>query len=315
MTQISLLSDAKTKQLWMLRKYLRQNQVSGTLYFRILRYMEYSYQKEAAVIPESKVAALGRLSRQLTTELRYLVSFSCLKLHYLFDVLNHVSPNVHSITAAMTESVLAMGDMLFVVGTESLHMHCVVSGNFAYLQKHLTLTEFCDVEDVGEMSSPGCSVVSKGCWFSEASLWTNWSHAGSAQSTLECSLISIASEGFSKIIVKDAAAFKIVSVYSRKYVEIVANTKRRFLTDVVTKELEPYKLISEMEAEEMHAILRPDRSAGRDNAINRTRGVLQAVTGLGGRGKRGSVFAVLPVKKNDRHSEDSSCNNSKVRFS
>eukprot|EP00971_Amphidinium_carterae_P217907 4325819-Amphidinium_carterae.1 len=94
----TLRSD-NSQELWLLRRFLKQRSVEKDrwidcahgacqcaalkeeLAFRVLRYAEYAYRADKDLLPESKVWALTLLSTQLRSEIKYEVSFPCLREH------------------------------------------------------------------------------------------------------------------------------------------------------------------------------------------------------------------------------------------
>merc|ERR1719163_1778554 len=79
MTQLRNLEGDKSKQFWLLRRYLRQNGINTNLSWRILRYVEFACGEQKNLVPESKIWVLQLLTHQLRHELNYAVSFSILK--------------------------------------------------------------------------------------------------------------------------------------------------------------------------------------------------------------------------------------------
>merc|ERR1712113_285246 len=60
MTQLSRTMDDRSKQFWLLRRYLKRHKVPKQLSFHVLRYIEYAVRDEDQFLADTKVQLLGK---------------------------------------------------------------------------------------------------------------------------------------------------------------------------------------------------------------------------------------------------------------
>lgn len=248
MSQLANASSAQSQQLWILRKYLKQHNIQGSLHYRIMRHLEYAYQKERETIPDSKVKALHHLSAQLKTELLATVSLSCLRDHPLFEHLGHMLDSLRNLTSAVGENHLANQDVLFSNDQAAKSMDCPEDGSFAYAR-------FAHGSFLGKKDSLliDVEVVVKGGWLCEAALWTEWKHLGTAQAAEETHVVSLLAKEFLQVAKEDVVLLSLSRRYARMFVEMLQERCYRGLSDVL------YKRLTE---NEIHAMIEIDPSQG-----------------------------------------------------
>jgi len=218
MTQLRTMQDDKSKQFWLLRRYLRQNRVQPQLTFRVLRFVEYACNETEDRVSESRIHVLNLLSEQLREELHYEVAFSRILAHPLMERISIVSrETMHALTKdALQQRSLATEDTLFHVGSQATQMHIVESGRLLYRK----------AEDDNEV------IAARNDWFCEPSLWTSWRHLGEAKALVESRIISLDAVAFGDVVATDVMAWEAASFYAESYVRMLCTTPRCNLVDV-----------------------------------------------------------------------------------
>jgi hypothetical protein len=205
-TSLRSLNDS-SKQIWLLRKYLRQHHVSQDLMYRALRYSDHVVAQKKDAVPESRVLMLQQLSQQLRLELTKEVTFSSLKAHpFLEALLVCDNPRVKIIVHNLCDEVMdpvtyAQGDIVFPLpGMGASHMFIVSTGTFMYSER-------------------GDTVISSQDWMCEQTIWTDWQHKGHATVGEEGQLISIHALRFADVIKKDHDMHKVSKEYGRHFLQ------------------------------------------------------------------------------------------------
>lgn len=224
MTQLRNMSEDKSKQFWLLRRYLRQRGIDKQLTFRILRYVEYAIKEKTVQVSEAKVWSLGLLSHQLREELQYEVSFKCLMSHPFFERSREVSSmsTFQLAEQALSVEMLASRDTLFNPGTAATHMFIVAYGQLKYLK----MDELFLADDSVHPK------LAKDDWACEQALWTKWTHLGCLRAISEVRLVAIDVKKFEDVINKDPVAWDLARAYCEKFVAWLNDTPRGSLTDV-----------------------------------------------------------------------------------
>jgi hypothetical protein len=221
---LKTMNGDKGKDLWMLRRFLRQHNLGQEHSFRILRYVDNAFARlKSQKISSDKVQALKFLTDQLRHEIDYVIHFSCLVEHPLLASIADTAKVTmfHLVGAALSRRPLARNDLLFSAGGSATHMHLVMSGELRYLK-------------TVEFGSNEGQDVMKDDWLCEAVLWTPWSHVGVARAVVPTELVSVKSYGFLEVVCNDAQTMNIVCRYAERYVRELSRTGRGLLSDVST---------------------------------------------------------------------------------
>merc|ERR1712137_1351163 len=89
MTHLRRLREDSVKQFWMLRRYLRQNNISTTLNERIIKFLEHQEQDRCNQVDEKSVQILNDLSYPLRGELIDEMHKPHLELHPFLAYMGH----------------------------------------------------------------------------------------------------------------------------------------------------------------------------------------------------------------------------------
>lgn len=228
-TQVRNREGDKSKQFWLLRRYLRQHGIQAQLSFRILRYIEYACSEQQNSVPESSIWVLSLLSQQLRNELNYSVSFTSLRVHPFFETTNTVSrvTMMRLSDSAMSLQSLACNDLIVSPGTIVDCMYMVVSGHLLYLH-----SEEAFLSEDEEISSQ----VKMHDWFCEPVLWTEWFALGEVSADTESRVVAINKQIFGTLVRQEYTAWKLASHYARQFVRWLSTKPRRQLSDVAASE-------------------------------------------------------------------------------
>jgi len=222
-SQLKSMHGDRGKDLWMLRRFLRQHSLAQEHSYRILRYVDNAlHTSKNDKIPANKVNALKLLTDQLRYEIDYVVNYPCLCVHPVFQCIVEISQVTmyQLVGTALSQRPLARNDALFSGGGSATHMHMVVAGELNYIKTF-------------EIKLMDCKeYVVKDDWLCEAVLWTPWSHVGFARASISTDLVSIKSQGFLDIIKMDAQIVGIICRYAQRFVRELSVTGRGLLTDV-----------------------------------------------------------------------------------
>mmetsp|Transcript_79302 Transcript_79302/g.190323 ORF Transcript_79302/g.190323 Transcript_79302/m.190323 type:complete len:786 (+) Transcript_79302:37-2394(+) len=137
MTQLRNMQEDKSKQFWLLRRYLQQKQVPPDLGFKVLRYTEYATSSRGEAIPEHRITILGMLTKQLRSELRFVTHYRCLRKHGFFELVGVMNESVlHMMSSGPTliTKALAAQDPLFDTVDAATAMYFVDQGAVQYIQ-------------------------------------------------------------------------------------------------------------------------------------------------------------------------------------
>eukprot|EP00929_Paragymnodinium_shiwhaense_P120671 TRINITY_DN92675_c0_g1_i1.p1 TRINITY_DN92675_c0_g1~~TRINITY_DN92675_c0_g1_i1.p1 ORF type:complete len:995 (+),score=188.88 TRINITY_DN92675_c0_g1_i1:128-3112(+) len=226
MTQLRNLNDASWKDLWLLRRYLKQRKVPSELSFRILRYIEFACAQRKDLIQEGSVAGLALLSDRLRTELSFYSSYLCIQAHPLFEYMRAVVPDLlHALSMhGFSKIRLAAQDLLFAEFQTATAMYVVESGQLEYIK-----TRDLDEDD---LLNQGSLFLDSGDWASEMALWTKWTYRGELRAMSECELIAIDAEGFAKMALDDVRAWDIIVSYAMQYMDWINTVPSKEVVDI-----------------------------------------------------------------------------------
>lgn len=249
MTQLRNMQEDKSKQFWLLRRYLLQKKVPQELNFKVLRYTEYATSRSGEAIPEHRITILNVLTKQLQSELRFVTHFGCVKQHGFFKlvcVMNESILHLMSSGKALVLKALASQDPLFEVVDPPFCMYFVEQGQIQYTQGQsgaLASGTFAPNSFESEAFLPtdpdlvmpaapteAGTVIGKGGHLCEIALWAHWKHVGSARAIHESNIVQVIAKGFADCIRRDPAVDSMAVMYARMFVKMV-NDPDRILDD------------------------------------------------------------------------------------
>jgi len=239
MVQAQDQQSEASKQLWLLRRYLRQNKVKQALSTRALRYAEFWCKNQKETLSESKVTILENLSENLRFELKFECSFSVLMMHPLFSNGRQLSDvTVHSLVeTALSRKSYACKDVLFREQNWATHMYFVVSGDIEYTRPASN-----GLDDM---------TLSLGSndWLCEHALWVQWMARGTAIATNDCEIILVDCATFGETVCSDAVLWALASHYADNYSDWLNDQSIDSLHDVSIAETAVQRVATFLEGE------------------------------------------------------------------
>lgn len=246
MTKLRHLSSNTDTQLSVLRRYLRQRQVSPQLSVRIQKYCEFVVTTRHQQIQQNDVQALQVLSLPLQKLLARETYAPVLLGHPFFNYYARQNQNAFQelCHSAVSYIYLSSGDCVFSVGETAKLMYLVTKGKLKYLRPIQTdpssSQRSAGIAQPSEMSTkvgtgsistannggPSGStgaiaeeIVRAGQWLCEVSLWVNWSHVGTLHASTFAEILCVSTEKFAAITKTHQTCHYMCSRYATQYVE------------------------------------------------------------------------------------------------
>uniref|UniRef100_A0A7S4SR31 Ion transport domain-containing protein n=1 Tax=Alexandrium monilatum TaxID=311494 RepID=A0A7S4SR31_9DINO len=220
MTVIRQMKNDKQKQFWMLRRYLKQKNVSMDLTTRMTRFLEHSCQKQQRLIQASKVTLLTQLSDQLARELAFEMFEPCLRNHAFFRFLckdmKFVAQRICKM--ALKAMQVAIDDTIFSLGEEASKAFIIKSGELGYTQQNGCLL----------MPPPAL----KEC-VAEAAIWTPWRYRGRLFALQPSDLLVVEAGRFAEAMSIHPKPVSIAMSYGRKFINLLNSQPSTEWTDVL----------------------------------------------------------------------------------
>lgn len=249
------LGSTKSKQFWLLRRFLRESEVPTALAIRIQRHCDFAWQSRETRLQEKNVQALGLLSAALRADMNTAILEPRLWKHPLFILFSKLAPNVVSrlCNSAVTRSTLVRGDLLFQLGDTRTCCDVLVSGNGVYAFGELTEKQL--PEKPQEVFSDQ--------WMCETCLWVSWVCVGVLTTVSDCDIVTIDSDKFAQVI-RGCEELKLeAAVYARGFVHGMNNTSR--VTDLhrPISQIEGlwFRLLNEYNVKQKESVRRSSRSS------------------------------------------------------
>lgn len=282
MTQLRGMHEDSTKQVWLLRRYLRERGVSKVLSVRIQQFVEHaSMESKAHGVPESKVQLLQLLSVQMNNELKCALVMPHMSQHPLFEHMIATSNIMlqRLCQRTLTRLHIAQHDSLFYQGEPSTQMYFVVCGDYRYCTQGPRGEESISRQMSGT-SSRHYATVSKEDWISEPTLWASaWLHVGHLQAVASGEVISIDSASFGDVMSSHLGSWTAAAKYAELYVLRLNQRAPEALSDISVGMVERDALelivlrlaLEHSESgHELFTTTRARRASGRSNRSSRT---------------------------------------------
>lgn len=226
MAQLRNMDADRSKQFWLLRRYLKQKEVPLELSFKILRYTDFIATTKQEGIDEKRITLLDSLSDELRNQLKFVISYRCIKSHGLFAKLSKSHKDILFAMAGsvLSEKLLAAEDSLFSVIDEPTSMYYIRAGSLKYTLIRRN-TQIADEEVVlprisaspADGSSTGFLLESDQ-YLCEVVLWADWVHMGKAKALAETNIINVDAQAFSELTRKDRVLMEWLCRYAREFV-------------------------------------------------------------------------------------------------
>mmetsp|Transcript_61649 Transcript_61649/g.198598 ORF Transcript_61649/g.198598 Transcript_61649/m.198598 type:complete len:751 (-) Transcript_61649:276-2528(-) len=232
------LSSAKSKQLWILRRYLIECGVPTEVSIRVQRYCSYAWDVRTRSVQEESVSALELLSTPLQAELRTAIFEPRLADHPLFVLINKLAPLTMQLlcTTAVSRVSVASGDVLFQSGQVADKMFFISGGSLIY-ERVPSETED-DDEDLrlnrlnSFLALPDVEAVEAGAWVGEAALWVEWAYLGSLHAQEECELVTLDASKFHDAVCSNRNTRAEAAFYARHFEQGINRLERSKVSDL-----------------------------------------------------------------------------------
>jgi len=204
------------KQLWVMRRYFREQHISPELMSRVLRYADIVIKPKTRSVSQHEVEMLSMLPQSLYMNVMLEIYDQFLSVHPLFKALLQRNRVIMQLVCccAVKEIVLAIGDELFTPGQIAHAMYFVVSGQLTYSQNHID----------------NIQILQTGSHFCEAVIWTPWVHQGTLVADVESELLAVDSGKFREVVGRFHADVWIMQKYGAEFV-LRMNEKAGFFTN------------------------------------------------------------------------------------
>lgn len=249
MTQLRQLNYATNRQFSLLRRLLKERQVSQDLSARIRQYLEHRIKAERARVQEQDVGILALLSEPLHRDLQEQTHKPILCKHPFFDQYCRVAPHAmrHLCQDALSMTFLSAGDTLFNENDKSEQMFFVVNGRLEHNWRH------------GSDLEPTSRYLQEGDWCDEACLWTQWVHTGNTWAVSDSNLLAVDAAKFISVTVQHTNVIQHTSKYAQLFVEDL-NASFWSLSGL-SKSKEEVELMVKRVFESKQSFYKSDRSA------------------------------------------------------
>lgn len=228
--QLKSMQEDKTKQFWLLRRYLKINGVDTGLCHRVLQYADYACREKKLQVAHSKIWILDLLSDQLRGEVLFQVSYASLKYHAMFrrlSRLTHGGVLCDIVQSSLVLNVLARDDTLFRPRILCTRMFSIDFGEFLYAP-------------VSAIYREDATMVHSGMCLAEAALWVCWRHVGRSTANTEGRVICVDADKFATAVKEDTMAHAIARCCATKFSAWVSQLPGRDLTDLQMKDPEEH---------------------------------------------------------------------------
>lgn len=214
MTQLRMLRSGKSQRLYTLRKFLRENEISGELSMRISRHIAMAIRAQKKYLAMQDVQLLGLASKTLQFALQKEMFSAFLSKHTFFNEL--IAQSQESVQelfdVVLQRQTFAAEDVLFNAGDAASRMHFVVRGTVEYW---LPVSSGFD----GKVA-----VLKHGAWLSEAALWMPWVHRGEARIVQDSDVALLSARKFLQVAIKDPDMRHLATSRAHAFLEMLSNT-------------------------------------------------------------------------------------------
>lgn len=195
------------KQLWNLRRYLREQSISTELVTRVIRYAEHVIRPKLRKMPKEEVQMLHMLPDSLFMDVILEIYDQDLEVQPLFADLLQSQRGLmqHLCRDAIQEIMLSQYGDLFGPGQIARHMYFMRDGLLTYCCRHLN-----ERKRVGRQEDDKC--------IGEAVLWTSWVHQGTCEAETESTVIALCSKKFVELASRYRSSLWALQAYGTAFV-------------------------------------------------------------------------------------------------
>jgi len=208
------------KQFWLLRRYLRQRNVSNELSNRIFKFLEHQLKIQSRLVQKENIKILTSLSEALQNEMTHQMHSPHLLKHPFFHHLNtHIKALMHRLCRYVIKpQSYAEKETIFSWGDSAKRMYFIKSGRLQYT----TVTVEGTKKEALEQKD----------WISEAVLWTDWRHQGDLTAETASDLIAVDPARFVEEMGVHPRPWYFAKEYAMHFVNKLNQMDRAELSDI-----------------------------------------------------------------------------------
>jgi len=220
------MSHNQNRDLWLMRLYMKQHQVSSSLTSRIEKYLEHRNRVKKARVQKESVQCLKGLSQELTSQLTLEICRQQLLDRPLFKILiNEMHLVMRSISCdALSVLSLAEDDEIFCFLDPAKKMYFLNSGNLEYIG----LDELECPRPLDPPPLPGEAI-------SEPVLWLEWIHQGTLTALTPTELLLLDPDAFSKTMTMSPQAWSLAKNYAEQFINFLNKLDQSDFIDIIRK--------------------------------------------------------------------------------
>jgi hypothetical protein len=221
---------AKHKQsLNRLSTFLSRANVSPDLRVHVVKQVDVKLKYQRPLVLRDVEGQLEKLPLSLRNMLHLELCRPLLD-HYYF----HFLSNAHTIAweevcaTCVDFNMFAKNDSLFTVGAEAKGMHFILGSGMSYrLDPAFGTSGSVYAADSSSIMGVSPEMVHAGAWLSEASLWTNWRHTGTADvgAAHTCEVLTLIAKNILKCFSKHVLVIQLTSAYALSFYSFLRNSK------------------------------------------------------------------------------------------
>lgn len=209
------MRESRTK-LMRLRRYLRENKVNRITALRVQQQAVDRLGRKQKLI-EKDVQVIQLLSSTLKGALRFEICRPYMIKHPLFRL--WIGMDMGMVKRVCTEaaeiSYLRPQDDLFTAGSSTDKAYYIISGGVMYIQD----PESAPVKEVERME------VGAESWLAEASLWSHWTHVGTAEAIITTQVMHLSAEGLARTLRRHQGIHEIALEYCKHFHRRIVSAK------------------------------------------------------------------------------------------
>jgi len=224
MTVLRQMKNDKQKSFWILRRYLKQQDISKELSLLMTKFLEHQVAKDDMRIQRANVKLLTKISEQLKMELAFEMNQNDLRLHALYDELATSMKGValRLCFFAITAQSLAAEDVLFSAGEEAKHAVVLRKDHdICYFKPDYTLIQ---------------PPLMKGEWLTECTLWVSWRCRGWCKASVPSDVLVIDASKFGEVMSVHQVTWSFARRYGQDFVDHLNRIPEQDRLDVVRED-------------------------------------------------------------------------------
>lgn len=244
-TQLRELKTDETRQLWLLRRYLKDYGISQKLSVRIFKYCDYAWRERRKKVQEQEVFLLQLLTHQLRDELNCEIQLPHLELHPLFAKMARLRSSTMDriCSKSLVNHHLACSDYVYQAGDPGTRMVFLIDGDLLYTQ--LQACQEADGRSDSTFEEKFMMNIETGMWTSEATLWTPWVQMGDLRASRECRLVCLEAANFCELMLQmQTMAWQLAKCYAARFIRFLNQSER--LSDILQLEFHPSQVLAAM---------------------------------------------------------------------